>query len=154
MQKLPGVSHQTGGRRIPIRVRMGLRSGNVVQRSPYRGRIGDGPDPGKWGSGRGFPKRIYGVKIERLRTGFPKSRPEKISRIFFKIFLSYRKIFENFSEKFFGNYFGVGKYFREKFCAGSLNYFAEGAWGSRTIFAEGRIHWNRIASRVAIAERG
>jgi len=46
MQILPGVSHTTGGWRIPIRALIGLRSGNVVQRGAYGGRIGDGVNCG------------------------------------------------------------------------------------------------------------
>jgi hypothetical protein len=65
----------------------------VVQRSPYRGRIGDGPDLEKEGSVGGFEKGVYGVKIERLRTGFSQIPARKISVIFFvKIFWSREKI--------------------------------------------------------------
>src|SRR5208337_2683204 len=46
-QNLPGLSHQTGGRRIPNRVRIGLRSGKMRDRGTYRGRIGDGLKPKK-----------------------------------------------------------------------------------------------------------
>jgi hypothetical protein len=65
-------------------------------RGTYRGRIVDGTDREKWGSGRVFLKEVYGVKIENLRTRFSQIPAGKISG--------------NFSEKFFGNYFWRGKY--------------------------------------------
>ena len=49
IKKTPGVFHQTGGRSIPNRARIRLHSGKVVQRSSYRGRIGDGLNPGNRG---------------------------------------------------------------------------------------------------------
>jgi hypothetical protein len=53
-QNLPGVSHQTGGRRIPIRARIGLRLDISGNRGTYRGWIGGGVDREKGGSGGGF----------------------------------------------------------------------------------------------------
>jgi hypothetical protein len=61
-EKLPGLSDQTGGRRIPIRARIGLRSGKMGNRGTYRARIGDGVDREKRGSGRGCFGEVYGVK--------------------------------------------------------------------------------------------
>ena len=61
MQNTPGVSTLTGGRRIPLRARIVLRSGKVVQQSPYRGRIGEVPDRKKgipeWWVPGGFFRR-------------------------------------------------------------------------------------------------
>jgi hypothetical protein len=53
-EKLPGVSHQTGGWRIPIRARIGLRLDISGNRGAYRGWIGGGVDREKGGSGGGF----------------------------------------------------------------------------------------------------
>jgi hypothetical protein len=86
----------------------------VVQRSPYRGRIGDGVDLEKWGSGRGFLRIIYGVKIENLRTEFSQIPTGKISVIFFvKFFGRAGKFLKIFLKSFLEIIFGVGKYFRE-----------------------------------------
>ena len=58
MQKPPGVSTLTGGRRIPIGARIVPRSGKVVHRSLYRGRIGGVFFPGKVGFGEVIPERF------------------------------------------------------------------------------------------------
>jgi len=55
----PGLFNQTKGRKIPIRARIGLHSGKLVQRSTYRARIGGGTDRDNEGSGAGF----YGVRV-------------------------------------------------------------------------------------------
>jgi len=86
--------------------------------------MGDGVYCEKWDLGRGVLKGVYGVKIEKLRTGDSQIPTGKISEFFCKIFLSREKFLKNVSEKFFENYFGVGNYFREKFCPGPLNYFS------------------------------
>jgi len=66
-----------------------------------------------------FSGGVYSVKIDRLRSGFSQIPAGIISRIFFvKIFWLGRKIFENFSEKFFGNYFWRGKIFPGKILCG------------------------------------
>jgi hypothetical protein len=46
--------NQTGGRRIQIRARIGLRSGKMGNRSPYKARIGFGLIPENEVSKRGF----------------------------------------------------------------------------------------------------
>jgi len=71
MQNLPGVSHRSGGWRIPIRALTGLRSGKVGNRGPYRARIENGPDPKK-----GVPEEscflgFYGVKRDPDFSGKP-----------------------------------------------------------------------------------
>jgi hypothetical protein len=73
----------------------------VGNRGPYRGLIGEGPDPGKRGFGRGFSGGVYGVKTERLRTGFSQIPAGE----FFLNFLVARKNLENFSEKVFWKFF-------------------------------------------------
>jgi hypothetical protein len=104
--------HQTGGRRIVIRGRIGLRSGKVGNRSPYRGRIGDGPDLKKWGSGRWYSKGVNGVRHRLLRTGFFILPAGKISGIFVIFFFVARKISGGFFETFLENiFFSVRNYF-------------------------------------------
>jgi hypothetical protein len=90
-EKPPGVLHQTGGRSIPNRAQIGPRSGKVVNRSPYGGRIGDSPDPEKVLIGERILKRIYGVRSRDLYTGFYRCGPEKISKIFLKNFSTQKK---------------------------------------------------------------
>jgi hypothetical protein len=62
MQNTPGVFDQTGGRMIPIRARIGLRSGKLVQRSTYRARIGGGVIMKKGVLGGGEREALYGVE--------------------------------------------------------------------------------------------
>ena len=62
MQKYPGVLYQTGGRRIPIRGRIGLRSGKMGNRGTYRARIGIGLNSKKGGFGKGSLGGVYGVE--------------------------------------------------------------------------------------------
>ena len=69
MQKYPGVLYQTGGRRIPIRGRIGLRSGKMGNRGTYRARIGIGLNSKKGGFGKGSLGGVYGV--EWGGRGFP-----------------------------------------------------------------------------------
>jgi len=60
MQKYPGVLYRTGGRRIRIRARIGLRSGKTGNRGTYRARIGDGVN---CESDRGYPTVAKVVRV-------------------------------------------------------------------------------------------
>jgi len=83
MQILPGVSHTTGGWRILIRALTGLRSGKVVQRGAYRGRIGDGVN---CGSGVGTPTvaGILRVRICERLVNFPGNFSQTVCRKLFQ----------------------------------------------------------------------
>ena len=91
MQNLPGVSHRTGGWRIPIRACIRPRSGKVGNRSPYKARIEDGPD---------IKKRFRRGRISwsfQRKKGFGFFRESrKYFGGFFKIF--FRKTFRFFLE--------------------------------------------------------
>ena len=80
MQNYPGLSHQTGGRRITIRARMGLRSGKMGNRGTYGSRSGDGLKREKWVPGGGlrrerqefFVPDFFGAGRENFRKNFLK----------------------------------------------------------------------------------
>ena len=84
MQNLPGVSHHTGGRRILIRACIGLRSGKVGNRSPYRARIEDGPNLKKGVPEGSYFLGFYGVKSDSDFSGKPGNILENFFKIFFK----------------------------------------------------------------------
>jgi hypothetical protein len=104
-EKTPGVFDQTGGRTIPIRARIGSRSGKLVQRSTYSARIGGRVITKKGGFGRGSRAGsagwIGGLAriIFRTRAG-PEIFPGKFRKIFPENF-SKKKFWENIFEKFF-----------------------------------------------------
>ncbi len=109
-EKLPGVFDETGGCRIPIRARIGLRSRKVGNRGTYRGRIGDGPDREKWVPGGSILRGFTVWKMGCCVPDFSFCRPGKFPKFFVNFFgcgKNFRKIFWNV----FGNYFWRGKLF-------------------------------------------
>jgi hypothetical protein len=74
----------------------------------------------------GFPEGVYGCEMRDAACRiFSFGRPGKFPDFFCKIFLVARIILGKFFQKrFLKIIFGVGNYFREKFCAGPLNYFS------------------------------